>query len=226
MENRLILVDPADDLIQRATLPVNTALELQISSQRELEVAGDIVRTLKDLQDEINQTFEPIVKQAHLAHKAAKKAQNDHLAPLQEAEATLRVKMNSYMRKVELDRLVATAARQKAEDNLKQQPAAQRPMFAAPSRESMGAEIGIDAKKFDAIRIAPPKLPEVPVPTKVEGIHTVEDWKWKVVDVSAIPAEFWILDEMRIDNHVKFNKGGTQIPGIEVWSESRAVVRR
>lgn len=210
MENRLALVDPSEDLTARATLPVNTANELQVNTQLQLEFAGDIVRTLKDLQDEINRTFEPIVKQAHLAHKAAKKAQNDHLQPLQEAEAVLRSRMNMYLRKVELDRLAAIATRQKAEDNLKQQPAiVQRPLFSAP-----------------AVVIAPPKLPEVPTPARAEGMHTAADWKWKVVDVSLIPAELWILDETLITQMVNRAKGETTIPGIEVWSESRAVIRR
>lgn len=213
MENRLVAIDPTEELATRATLPVNTAKELQVNSQASLEVAGDIVRILKDLQDEVNKVFEPLVKQAHLAHKAVKNAQNEHLAPLQEAEASLRVKMNTWLRTQEVERLAAIAARQKAEDNLKQQPAIRKPP-------------GYTQMVLKALFVEPPKLPEVPAPAKAEGMHTVEDWKWKVVDVAAIPAEYWVLDEDLITKRVNHSKGETNIPGIEVWSEKRAVIKR
>ena len=206
--NRLALVDPAEEIQSKSILPVNTASKIQVSSQAELEQAGEIVRILKDLQDEVNRVFEPIVKQAFQAHKTAKAAQNDHLRPLQDAEAALRVKINGYLRKVELDRLAALAARQKAEENLKRQPAAQMSMFSATED------------------IIPPKLPEVPPPAKAEGISSTLEWLWKVVDISQIPAEFWILDENAISRKVREEKGETEIPGVEVYSEARVVIRR
>lgn len=221
--NRLALVDPAEEITSKSILPVNTASKLQVNSQAELEQAGEIVRILKDLQDEVNRVFEPIVKQAFQSHKIAKAAQNNHLRPLQEAEAALRVKINTYLRKVELDRLVAEAARQKAEENLKQQPAVK-------SREVLSSEIGVDLgvvdRKFSASAIAPPRLPEVPAPPKAEGMSSTQEWLWKVADISQIPAEFWILDENAISRQVRATKGETKIPGIEVYSEGRVVIRR
>ena len=208
MENRLIAIDPAEELASRSQLPVNTAKTLKVESQAELEQAGEIVRILKDLQDEINKVFKPIVEQAYKAHKTAKAAQNGHLAPLQEAEATLRTKINRYLREQEVERIAASLERAAAEENLKHQPAAKNPIITA------------------GMTVPPPRLPEVPAPAKAEGMSTVLDWKWKVTDISLIPARFWKLDEKELDEVVSWGKGETQIPGIEVYSEARAVIRR
>lgn len=204
---RLTMADPAEEILSKSILPVNTASKIQVTSQSELEQAGEVVRILKDLQDEVNRVFEPIVKQAFQAHKTAKAAQNDHLRPLQDAEAVLRVKINTYLRKVELDRLAALAARQKAEENLKQQPAAQKPMFSAST-------------------VPAPRLPEVPPPVKAEGMSSTQEWLWRAVDPGLIPAEYWILDENAISRKVRAEKWETEIPGIEVYSEARVVIRR
>ena len=229
MNNRIALIDPAEEIQAKALLPVNTAKALKVTSQAELEQAGEIVRILKDLQDEVNKVFLPIVKKAHEAHKAAKAAQNGYLQPLQEAEAALRTKINLFLREQEVKRIAASLERAAAEANLKQQPAVQRNLAKEWFEE--GRRIAIEdnkaiARAFSADAIAPPRLPDVPAPPKAEGMATTQDWKWKIVDVSLIPAEFWILDDSKITDEVRHSKGETQIPGIEVYSEARAVIRR
>ena len=212
VENLITLFDPAEEIQAKASLPVNTAKALQVTSQAELEQAGEIVRILKDLQDEVNKVFKPIVDQAYKAHKAAKAAQNQHLEPLQQAEAALRTKINLFLREQEAQRIAANLKRAAAEENLRQQPAAQHNLARL--------------RAFSVDAVAPPRLPEVPPPPKAEGMATTLEWLWKVVDTSLIPAEFWILDENAISRQVRAQKGETQIPGIEVYSEARAVIRR
>ena len=207
MNNRIALVNPAEEILAKAELPVNTANGLEVNSQAQLEQAGEIVRILKDLQDEVNKVFEPLVKQAFATHKAVKKAQNDHLQPLQEAEAVLRARINHFLRGEELKRILAEQNRQKAEENLRLQPAAEKPTFSASA-------------------VPAPRLPEVPAPPKAAGMSTVQDWKWKLVDAALIPVEFWMLDEEKINTVVKAMQKDTQIPGIEVYPEARAVIRR
>mgnify|MGYP001579976728 CR=1 FL=1 len=205
--NRLELVEPVEEISSRAQLACNTANELQVNSQSSLEHAGEIIRVLKDLQDEVNKVFKPIVEQAFKAHKTAKAAQNQHLEPLQQAESSLRSKINLFLREQELEKLAAIAARLKAEENLKQQPAAQKPTFSASA-------------------VPAPRLPEIPPSPKVEGMTTVLEWKWKVTDSALIPAGYWQLDEEWISAEVRRLKEKTEIPGIEVFSESRVVVKR
>ena len=213
MNNRLTLVDiPVEEIESKALLPINTAKQLRITSDAELSQAGEIIRILKDLQDEVNRVFKPIVDQAFKAHKTAKAAQNEHLIPLEEAISIVRTKMNIYLREMEIERMTAAVERKAAEDNLRLQPAVEKSVENFP--------------KFSASPVLPPKLPEVPPAPKAEGISTILEWKWKLLDASLIPAEFWILDEKAIDIVVRSMKNATTIPGIEVFSESRVTVRR
>ena len=206
--NRIELVDLAGEITSKALLPIQTAQMLQVTSEAELEDAGRIVRILKDLQDEVNRVFEPIVAQAFKAHKAAKAAQNEHLKPLLEAEGSIRLKMNLFLSVQKAEREKAESERRKAEEHLRQQPAA------------------LEGKLFSPVPFTAPKLPEVPSPPKASGISELKDWKWKVVDVALIPAQYWMLDETLINAEVRTSKELTQIPGIEVFSEARAVVKR
>lgn len=209
MNNRIELINPTEEIQAKALLPIQTAQALQVTSEVELEAAGEIVRILKDLMDEVNRVFEPIVKTAYEAHKAAKTAQNEHLKPLLEAEGSIQLKMNLFLSVQKAEREKAKAERRKAEEHLKQQPALQ------------------DVEKLFAVgAIHAPRLPEVPAPPKAAGIGETLDWKWKIVDIAEIPSIYWMLDEKLIDDHVRRHKDKTSIPGIEVFGKSRAVVKR
>ena len=47
-----------------------------------------------------------------------------------------------------------------------------------------------------------------------------EDWKFRIVDVNAIPREFMIPDMLKIGKLVRAMKSETRISGIEVYSEA------
>jgi hypothetical protein len=206
-QNRIELVDIEGEIQSKALLPLQTAKTLQVTSEAELKTAAEMVRILKELQDEVDKVFGPIVEQAYKAHKAAKRAQNEHLKPLVDAEATIRQRINLFLSVKKAEREKAETERRRAEASLRQQPASQ-PERLAPAT------------------VAPPRLPEVPAAPKVVGVSEVLDWKWKVVDVAQIPAQYWVLDETLINAEVRTSKELTRIPGIEVFSESRAVVKR
>jgi hypothetical protein len=50
-----------------------------------------------------------------------------------------------------------------------------------------------------------------PVPT---GLRERESWAWKITDSDAIPRDYWILDEARLDREVREQKGALAVPGI------------
>jgi hypothetical protein len=219
IENMMqMMQDPVMGLREKIELPINTANGLQVTSNPELEVARDIVRAIKDLEEEVNKVFEPIVKKAYAAHKAAKKAQNEHLEPLERAEASLKLKMSVYLRKVELERLTAEKIKEAEikEAEVARKEAIQEALQYAP----------------EGAKVLPPKLrPLMPVPIpspppKVEGVIPTKVWKWKVTDASLIPADYWVLDEVTINATVRAQKGETQIPGIEVYSEGGVAVTK
>ena len=57
--------------------------------------------------------------------------------------------------------------------------------------------------------------PELPA-----GVSARTVWKWKLVDASLVPREYWAIDATRVQEHVNTFKGQSQIPGIEAFPET------
>lgn len=62
----------------------------------------------------------------------------------------------------------------------------------------------------------------VPAP---QGLGSRDCWRARVVDRSKVPAEYWVLDEARLDREAKASKGTAVVPGIEFYNEPTAVLR-
>ena len=58
-----------------------------------------------------------------------------------------------------------------------------------------------------------------------QGLGARQVWKWRVIDPSKIPAEYYVLDEARINREVRGLQDKTQIPGIEVYQEQTVVLK-
>lgn len=61
--------------------------------------------------------------------------------------------------------------------------------------------------------------------TKVKGMSTRKVWKFEITDVSKVPAEYLMVDERKVGEVVRIQKGETTIPGIRVYSEDVVAVR-
>jgi hypothetical protein len=70
-----------------------------------------------------------------------------------------------------------------------------------------------------------PALVEAPVVQKVQNISIREEWYIKVVDFSKLPDEFKMPDDSKLGKFVRAMKEKTAIPGTEIWSEEKTVVR-
>ncbi len=79
-----------------------------------------------------------------------------------------------------------------------------------------------------------PAIPVVPVEPvvvpsnlpKVEGISFRKDWKWEVTDVSQIPRNYMMVNEVAINGVARAMKDKTNIPGIRVYPEQVVVKSR
>lgn len=76
---------------------VDKAKLLVILSQEDYEYSSIVLGGIKVLQKSISETFSPIVKKAHEAHKEAKKQENKHLDPLLVAEQIIKQKSLNYI---------------------------------------------------------------------------------------------------------------------------------
>ena len=134
--------------------------------------------------------------------------------PIQVADQILRAKMTNFhvaerkrvederkrLEQEELDRLAAEAERIDAETPSDQ------PVEAPPA-------------PAPAIVSAPPKTVRTDY-----GTSSIRDvWKWEVADAKQIPAEYFVLDDKKINAVVK--AGVRAIPGIKIYKGSQLAVR-
>lgn len=217
--NRIMIVDEAATLEDLAVLPVQTAKELIIQTNEDLERAKELVAALKDLQKKVHEVYDPLVESANKTHKKAVAERRKHLEPLEEAEVRVRGRMGTYMTTLD------TEARRVEEERRKLETEHQARVFQEQTPQPSLYPEAPTPRKLSIERLAPKDLPEVPEKPKIEGLSQTKVWCWRVTDTSLIPLEFWMLDEKAVEAVVKVQKEATQIPGIEVFYEMRAVVR-
>jgi hypothetical protein len=57
---------------------------------------------------------------------------------------------------------------------------------------------------------------------KQPGIVSVDEWHWRVIDQTLVPARYLTVDDKKITRYVNAMKGDSEIPGIEVF-KTRAI---
>lgn len=99
------------------------------------------------------------------------------------------------------------AARKKAQDEAaKRQAEADRIMAKAAAEE----------KKLEPVVIVPEKV-------VMNGVTIRHNWKFRVVDLAAVPVEYHLINEVMVGKIVRASEGKARIPGIEVYDEPTTV---
>jgi len=198
------------------------AKEIKVRDQVSLDVANAFLRAVKGLLGKIAETFDPIIKQAHEAHRLAIEQRKKHEEPLLQAERIIKTEMGRYL--TEQARI-----RQEAEEKARWEAAAvekarlQKLQDAIDAANAGKAEEA-DQKFEEAVAIEPPK-PVIPEPVKAQGTFLRKETKWRVVDLAAVPREFLTLDRARIEAIFRVQREKMAIPGIETYEESTVVSR-
>ena len=143
------------------------AEELAIVTATEYEAAGEILKTIKGLREEVQATFKPIIQKAHQTHKEAIQAMGKHEAPLDHAEKVLKGKMLVYVEK-ERERAEAERIRLEAIEKAKIED---ERLEAA--QEFADAGLDAEADRFLAAPVVVPPV-KVQAEVKLEGVHTQE----------------------------------------------------
>lgn len=207
----------AMDLAERAK-------SIQIATDDEYEFAAEFLNGAKATASKVKAVFDPIVAQAHAAHKAATAARSQMLAPIEEAERTVKRAMASFVDKREserreAERVAAEEARNRAEEE----------------RLARAVALEAEGKAAEAeIKLAAPPAPVVvapvlaPPPPKVSGVSTKKVWKFEITDHAAVKREFLIPNEAAIRSAVlSLNEGAVAVVGgIRVWQETLIAGRR
>ena len=214
------------------------ASTFEVTSQEELDSAGELLVDIKKIRKQIDETFDPHIKAAHAAHKNLVATKAKFNAPLEAAEGVLKARTGKYLQEQEAAR---QAEQRRLEAEARQQEQARRDAEAAAIRAQAEAQAKEAATKADAKAIlaeakqetaaiaAAPMIVTAPVappaPVAPKGVTKSTVWKFRIVDEKAIPHEYLLIDEAKIGKIVRAMRGETRIAGVEVYPETQVGVR-
>jgi hypothetical protein len=211
------LVDPAIAAIEETTaLVVLEANGITITDADGYGYAGAfLTETLKPARAEIEATFGPIVKAAHLAHKEALTQRQRHEGPLIKAEHIVKRAMGTYV--TEQRRIAAVAETERL--RVAREEAEAAALAEAERLEAAGhteaAEEKITAPVVPVVSAPPPEEP------KAAGVSARMVSKYRIIDPSAIDRDYLMPDEKKIGQVVRAMGADAErlIGGIEVYEE-------
>lgn len=238
--------DAATIVEEKALSLPDQAKAIRIADQGTFERAAEFLLGVKALRREIDETFDPVIKKSHEAHKEAVAAKKKVEAPVADAEAIVKRGMGTYqleqervareaaeVARKERERLEAEArAREGAERKRLEREAEDRRLAEASEAEARG-DAETAARLLDAplepVFVAPAAPvfmpPPAPETAKVEGVSFRESWDFELVDERNLPREYLTPDLKKIGAVVRAMKGETKIPGVRVWSTKTVAAR-
>jgi hypothetical protein len=220
----------SDNINERAVAVVGQAKEIVVKDQAGLDKAAAFLVTIKRLKKEVGQSYDPVIKKAHDAHKEALAQKKKYEKPLNEAEKIVKGAMAPYV--AEQDRLRREAEeknrREQEEIERKKREEEERALQEAAKAEAEGRTQDVD-NILDTAQavIETPVAPKTTVPQKVirDGISSRLVWKWEISDAEAIPREYLIPDEKKIGAALKAANYELSIPGVVVRQETVIAAR-
>lgn len=201
---------------------------LEITDESTADRASRCLVTVKELQSQADESFDPIIKKAYEAHREAIAQKKRIVEPLEQATATLKTKLGSWLEE-ERRRIEDEQRRLQAEADHR----------AAEQREAEieEAEVsGATTEEIEVLAQAPlavaPVLRTVP---KLNGVSARQLWLAQVTDLQALVK--FIAQNPQYLNLVQPNttainalartlRSAAQIPGVKVWQDTGISVRR
>lgn len=162
----------------------------------------------KQIFNAIEKLRKEIIDQPNQFIKAINNFAKIYTQKLKEIENGLKVKISRYQVEQERKRRVAEEAAKREAAKLQK-------------------KLVKEAKKTGEtpIQMPVPVMQSAPKVTRTEsGSASIRKvWTWKMADGAKVPAEYIVLDSIKINKAVK--AGVRNIPGLEIYEESQTVVR-
>jgi hypothetical protein len=182
-----LVVDNTQAVIEKSLAWPSQARALRVADGDSYQQACELLLAIKALRGEVNQTFDPIIADAHKAHKTAcgKKQQAD--APLLEAETILKRSMADF--NVEQERLRAAEERRLQEEAQRAEETRRLDAAAALEREAVATdspELAYEAHELIERPIVAAPVQVARTVPKVAGISHRENWSARVVSLMAL----------------------------------------
>jgi len=221
------VIEMQQHVVERALTWPQRAGALTITTPDTYVDAGEMLKGIKALRNEIDATFDPIIKAAHAAHVEANAQKKRAELPLAEAEAILKRGLIAF--DAEQER-IRRAEEQRLQELARQEAETQRLADAAALEREASASVDLTEgyhlrREAEALLEQPIVAPVVVVEKatpKVAGISFSTTWRFRVVDPTKVPREYLAVDTLKVGGVVRAMKGETNIPGIEVYAEQNA----
>lgn len=217
LEIKPLNVSDANAFKTKATVLLDQSQKIVIKNQVELETAAAVRVEIKEISKKLDATRKGIT--VHLDN--AKKAVMDLFRPASEKLEAAEKNVNSAILNytAEQERI-----RRENEEKLRRQAAVEeeKKRKALQERADKAEAKGKADKAAELRQQAEEVHVEAPVIAsnvdKVEGLSFREDWKAKVISINAVPREYLVVDESRLNALARATKGSLVIPGVEFYS--------
>jgi hypothetical protein len=197
--NGLTVVNSLPDL-ENSMIGLNKGKQLIGLIDKQVEA---ICRPLKDMKKEIDDVQRKVKEAAELTYK-----------PIQDV-----------VEKVEAGILDFNKKQREAAEKLRKEQSDAAEKLAKEQREKEAEQKRLEAEALKNNTPPPPPIEPAPVkeiiytpvptPAKVKGLTSV--WKYEIIDVSLLPAEYLMPDTAKITAVVK--AGIREIPGVRIYDE-------
>lgn len=219
----------APELEVRALDWPTQARALSIATARDFEDAAEMLKGIKSLAREIEDTFGPHKQRAHELHRGICQEESKAKAPLVEAERILKRSMADYheaqerIRREEQRRLEAEArAREEAE------------------RLEEAAALEAEGRQVEAERVLDEPAPVLHVaptapPPKVAGVQMREEWSGEFTDLRALcaaigagtaPVSLVVGNQATLNALARSLKSELRYPGVRAVSRTNVAAGR
>jgi hypothetical protein len=221
-ESALRIVETSE-VETKALSIVDQARSIVVKDCDTYTIAGNMWKTIRDMMKEVADTFDPIIKKQHEAHRLALEQKAKYYAPLEEAQKNIKRLMSDYdarqeqLRKEEEARLTEIA-RKEAEE---------RALIDAIEAENNGDHDEAAAILDDPVYVPPTIIPKA-TPRLAGGPVYREVWSAQVTDIKALcraVADGKVSPECVVGNMTVLNKMATalkktmSIPGVMAVSK-------
>ncbi len=166
------------ELESKAVAIDTKAQSLIVKNQGQYDIANDFLKAIKGLQQQVKDTFGPIITKAYAAHKEAKLQETIHLEPLIKAETLVKDKMLTFWQDQERIRLEAERKLQEAAEKKRQEA-----LDKAEAARDAGNEAKAEKYEDKAAQIVAPQL----APTFDKGSASMRKyWSAEVLDLMVL----------------------------------------
>lgn len=216
----------SQDLATRAT-------QVQVTDLASQEQASTLLLSIANLRSKVKQTWEPMKKAAHEAHRVICQQEKTVDEPLARAEAILKTQIAGFIRQQQ-EAARAEEERRRREERQRAEDEARREAERLAIEDAVTLEAEGKQEEAEAVLNNPVPVPAryvAPAPVaaqvaQVAGVTAKSVIKFRVIDTALIPRQYLTVDETKIRKVVAALGHEANIPGVETYDDTQIAASR